>query len=514
MKKRLFVALALTMAVSVCGGGCSHVHAFSESWSFNETAHFHKTTCGHDEIADSAPHTFGAETVVKAANCTEDGKKEKQCSVCGYKAVETIPAAHQYEMQYDNMHHYMQCSVCEDKIDIASHTYGAEQVVEPAGCNKAGKKEKECSVCGYKDVKEIPAETHHYEIQYDDEHHYSECGKCGDKKDETAHDGDPCSVCGHTSFSVGLQFVENGADAYQVKGIGECTDSVVKIPSSYNNKPVTAIDGYAFYEEEITQVVIPETVTSIGIAAFMYCGNLTKINIPTSVVSLGGNAFNGCTELTEIELPDTITEIGGFCFTNTGIYNASKNWTDNVLYIGNYAIKGDEEKFTGPLEIRAGTLAIATYAFSGCTHMTEINIPASVKHIGIGAFSECLDTTVMTVDAGNEVYYAEGNCIIEREAKRIVSGCPASAIPKDIKIIGEDSFKALDITEITIPVSVGSIERNAFGFCDKLEDFNYEGSLDQWKLITLGMGWKSDGLSWWTVHCTDGFINPMGETKK
>ncbi len=448
MKKSPFVMLALIVAVSLCGGGCSHRHTFSDQWSFDGTAHYHKATCGHDEVADSAAHDFGEAQIVTPATCTAEGKKVMECSVCGYQAEEAIPPSHSYVQKYDYAYHYTECTVCGDKI-------------------------------GYE-----------------------------------AHDGNPCGTCGHTADYSALEFAENGPDAYQVKGMGDCTDAVVNIPAVYEGKPVTAIDGYAFKDAEFTQVNLPATITSIGIAAFMYCDHLEKINIPASVVSLGGNAFNGCAALNEIALPDTITAIGGFCFDGSGVYNKDENWTDNVLYIGKYAIQGKESTLSGPLEIREGTLGVATYAFSGCTHITEIKLPASVGFIGVGAFSECLDTTVMTVDGGNENYYAEGNCIVEKKAKRVVGGCPTSVILKDVKIIGESAFSGLEITEITIPVSVESIESYAFGFCDQLEDFNYEGTLDQWKQIALGTGWKSDTLSWWVIHCTDGFINPMGETKK
>lgn len=431
-----------------CFAGCDHKHTFSTDWSHDETKHFHSATCGHDVFADAEEHTYGEEKIVVPATCTQNGKKVKECSACGYKEEETIPAAHTYQMEYDYAYHFKKCTVC------------------------------------------------------------------GDTLEKEAHNGDPCVTCGNNVVYSALEIEENGENAYKVTGLGDCIDSVINIPATYEGKPVNAIDGYAFRFAEFTQVNIPASVTSIGIAAFMYCSALEKINIPDSVTYLGGNAFNGCSALNDVDLPDSITEIGGFCFEGSGIFNNAEKWTDNVLYIGNYAIKGDEEKFNGPLNIKEGTLAVATYAFSGCKHMTEIDIPKSVKHIGVGAFSECLDTTAMTVDTDNEIYYSEGNCIVEKATKKLVAGCPTSVIPKDIKIIGESSFSSLELTEITIPVSVESIENFAFGFCDKLEDFNYEGSIDQWKEIKLGTGWKSDTLSWWVIHCSDGFINPMGETKK
>lgn len=101
----------------------------------------------------------------------------------------------------------------------------------------------------------------------------------------------------------------------------------------------------------------------------------------------------------------------------------------------------------------------------------------------------------ITVDDENEIFYDETNCLIERESLKVVAGCSTSVIPSNIKIIGESSFSALDITEINIPHSVEAIEDFAFGYCDECEDFNYDGTIDEWKSIKLGTGWKSDALS-------------------
>ena len=64
----------------------------------------------------------------------------------------------------------------------------------------------------------------------------------------------------------------------------------------------------------LTEIRIPESVTSIGGGAFVGCTSLTEIRIPESVTSIGGGAFVGCTSLTEIVIPAGVISIGNDAF--------------------------------------------------------------------------------------------------------------------------------------------------------------------------------------------------------
>ena len=82
------------------------------------------------------------------------------------------------------------------------------------------------------------------------------------------------------------------------------------------------IDG-----EETTDLVIPESVTSIGGYAFYGCTGLTNVTIPNSVTSIGEEAFYGCSGLTSVTIPNSVTSVGGKAF-----YNCS-GLTDVYCYI-------------------------------------------------------------------------------------------------------------------------------------------------------------------------------------
>ena len=69
----------------------------------------------------------------------------------------------------------------------------------------------------------------------------------------------------------------------------------------------------------MTQVTIPNSVTSIDYNNFDGCTSLEQVTIPNSVTEIGGSAFEACSELEKVTIPNTIETIDSTAFKECNI---------------------------------------------------------------------------------------------------------------------------------------------------------------------------------------------------
>jgi len=144
--------------------------------------------------------------------------------------------------------------------------------------------------------------------------------------------------------------VDNYPGVFEGKGIVKINlpNTLKTIGSFYDNKltsltlpnSITTIENAAFSKNQLSSLTISNSVTSIGNAAFS-SNQLTNVTIPTCVTSIGIGAFSGNTELASITLPVAVS--AGTTFLN---------WKDNygTTYAGGAVVTRFELSYTAQFD--------------------------------------------------------------------------------------------------------------------------------------------------------------------
>lgn len=241
--------------------------------------------------------------------------------------------------------------------------------------------------------------------------------------------------------------------------------------------------------DELTSVVIPDSVTNVGFSAFFWCGGLESVTIGSGVTSIGGSAFSSCYQLKSITVSEANKDYSGEgnCLIEKETGTLLQGCQGSVIPNGVTSI--EERAFYAcsgltNVDIPDSVTSIGEKAFYACDGLASLTIGNNVASIGEGAFEGCAGLKSITVSEGNKMYFGEGNCLIERETNTLLLGCQNSVIPNGVKIIGQKAFYACSgLTSIVIPNSVTSIESDAFAECDNLTDIYYTGTEAQWNAI-------------------------------
>ncbi len=248
----------------------------------------------------------------------------------------------------------------------------------------------------------------------------------------------------------------------------------------------------------ITDLVIPNSVTSIGNYAFYDCSGLTSVTIPNSVTSIGSSAFYNCSGLTSVTIPNSVTSIGSYAFYN--VLNIAYNGTATGSlwgarsvngYVDGHFVYSDATKtelikcsaaIEGGADIPSGVKKISESAFSNCSGLTSVTIPNSVTSIGYNAFSDCnglKEVHISDMAAWCKIrfatYYGYSHYTnpLSQAHKLYLNAQLVTdlVIPNSVTTIGSYAFyDCSGLTSVTIPNSVTSIGYDAFRGCSMVQD--------------------------------------------
>lgn len=349
---------------------------------------------------------------------------------------------------------------------------------------------------------------------------------CASLKHVIFEDGSACTKIDTGAFTNCTQLAP-----YKVTVKGENNEDVEKTitPIILPDSLVT-INGSAFVNTGITEMIIPAAVTSVSTSGVWTASKLQKIKfesgsrtgfslgtnvlrdiktlveviLPDDVATIGNNAFSG-TKITKITIPAAVTSFGKDVFldcdqlqevifetTGSGISAANK-WTSGtsatsptnavtfqgctslkkvvlpkgVLHLGVNLFKGLTS--LEEVELQEGLLTISEGAFYG-SGIKSIKIPASVTTIKKDAFRDCTNLYARTVTNDDNTTTVVGGVTFATKTT-----------PADLTI-EDNAFRGSGITSIVLPARVTTIGSSAFEDCTSLDSVTLEENIKLTKI--------------------------------
>ena len=296
----------------------------------------------------------------------------------------------------------------------------------------------------------------------------------------------------------------NGADLKVIRDL-TTTGNVTKLRLTKDGKNATIVGGdptnyygsytaskdnvlpaFLFYNSKLTNIYLPNTITSIESYCFGNSKQLVDLSIPASVTSVNSSFVNGCSALTTLYV---------------GSGSSSYDALNGVLYTKDLKtlVKYPEGLTATSFSVRSGVTAIASHAFYNAkltsislpttlqsigsstfaySSIKTLSLPASVTSVSTTSFSAMSALTQFTVASGNTAFSTDSRALFDKNKtllKAYAQGNTSTTytIPSTVTEIEYDAFWTNKyLKKITLPDNVTTIGGYAFASCSSLEEIN------------------------------------------
>lgn len=216
---------------------------------------------------------------------------------------------------------------------------------------------------------------------------------------------------------------------------------------------------------KLRQLIMPDSVTKLGRSSFAYCHFLENLHLSTSLKAIEHKTFGGCVSLKRLDVPGSVKTIDASAI----VWN-EEGFEEIILHEGVEEITAENGK--------------NSFMFAKQSVLRKIYIPSTLKYLTTGIFSNCMDLESLVIAENNPYFKTVDGVIYTRDGKELVAVPDRSredfSIAEGTEIIGEGCFwQFCRLRNIHIPSTVRIIESRAFDSCMSLKEISLPESLEE-----------------------------------
>ncbi|HTO16736.1 MAG TPA: leucine-rich repeat domain-containing protein [Edaphocola sp.] len=303
-----------------------------------------------------------------------------------------------------------------------------------------------------------------------------------------------------------------------------------KIKEVKISEGITEIGRFNFYSiNNLSKVILPQTLVYIGANAFQYCKKLDGINFPSNLRHIDIYSFASCESLKNLIIPNSLQEIEARAFIlcssldsinviSSNLFSSEKGVLfnkqrsilicypagrkdstyiipNNIRTIGNDAFFGNN--YLKTIIISDSVQNIGKTAFSECHGLSIVQLGKSLNEIGYEAFENCPNLKSFQVDFNNKHFSSQSGVLYDKNKTKLIR-YPTSKtissfeIPIGVETIGGGAFaKCNNLERVLLPKSITKIDGYAFYMCENILAIKIDGN----KLIENIDNFAFDGMN-------------------
>jgi len=255
---------------------------------------------------------------------------------------------------------------------------------------------------------------------------------------------------------------------------------------------ITTIGGSTLQGTNIVSIIIPDSVTYMGIYTFYDCNSLISVTIGSGITILTDSTFQGCTSLSSIIIPNTITALNDKIFWSCNQLN-NIIIPYSVTYIGHRSF-GRCTALTS-IVLPNSITTLGTSIFESCSYLTSVTLPTNPLFtvIPTALFYSCIRLQSIIIppqitsfsNGGGQFESTSISSIVISDLITVMSSgmfygvgsLTSCTLSKTTNSINEYVFYGTSLVSIIIPSTVTHIGRSAFEQCNGLTSVYFEGDI-------------------------------------